>query len=148
VLGTTEALRERDRSPRLPTEEAYVAPALADAHARLDESTFAAAWAVGRATSAEETVELAHALAAPSQARASAIPPVSGPAGGLSARELEVVALIAQGLTNRQISDRLIVSERTTHAHVRNILDKLGFASRTQIATWAVQHRITSTDSL
>jgi len=44
--------------------------------------------------------------------------------------------LISQGLTNRQIGSRLFISERTVENHVRNIMDKLGFTSRTQIAAW------------
>jgi DNA-binding CsgD family transcriptional regulator len=58
--------------------------------------------------------------------------------GGLTERELEVAALIAQGKSNREIANQLVVSERTVESHVGNILFKLGFASRTQIAAWVV----------
>jgi DNA-binding NarL/FixJ family response regulator len=57
----------------------------------------------------------------------------------LSAREREVATLVAQALSNRQIADRLVLSERTVESHVRNILGKLGFTTRTEIATWAVR---------
>lgn len=60
--------------------------------------------------------------------------------GGLTAREREVAALVAQGKTSREIADLLVVSERTAEVHVSNILGKLGFTSRTQIAVWAVEH--------
>ncbi len=59
--------------------------------------------------------------------------------GGLTAREREVAALIAQGKTNRMIAEQLILSERTVEGHVTNILTKLGCTTRTQIATWAVE---------
>jgi len=59
--------------------------------------------------------------------------------GGLTGREREVAALIAQGRSNREIADRLVVSERTVESHVANILFKLGFASRTQVAAWVVE---------
>ncbi|HLV97541.1 MAG TPA: AAA family ATPase [Ktedonobacterales bacterium] len=59
--------------------------------------------------------------------------------GGLTPREREVATLVAQGKTSRQIADLLVVSERTAEVHVSNILGKLGFTSRTQIATWAVE---------
>ena len=59
--------------------------------------------------------------------------------GGLTAREREVAALIRQGKTNREIAERLIVSERTAEQHVANIMSKLGFNSRAQIAAWAVE---------
>jgi DNA-binding NarL/FixJ family response regulator len=50
--------------------------------------------------------------------------------GGLSRRELEVLALVAEGLTNRQIAERLVISEHTAIRHVSNILAKLGASSR------------------
>jgi DNA-binding CsgD family transcriptional regulator len=63
--------------------------------------------------------------------------------GGLSAREREVAVLVAQGRTNREIADALVVSERTAEAHVSNILGKLGFTTRAQIAAWAVEKGLT-----
>jgi DNA-binding NarL/FixJ family response regulator len=62
--------------------------------------------------------------------------------GPLAKREVEVAKLVAEGLTNRQIGKRLFISERTVATHVRNILNKLGFDSRAQIASW-----MTSSDS-
>ena len=56
----------------------------------------------------------------------------------LSDREVEVAGLVAEGLTNRAIGDRLHVSERMAENHVKNILDKLGLDSRAQIAAWTV----------
>ncbi|MFF1870289.1 ATP-binding protein [Kitasatospora herbaricolor] len=56
----------------------------------------------------------------------------------LTRRESEVVALIAVGLTNREIAARLVVSPRTAESHVARILNKLGFTTRTQIAAWQV----------
>jgi DNA-binding CsgD family transcriptional regulator/tetratricopeptide (TPR) repeat protein len=56
----------------------------------------------------------------------------------LSRREREVAALVAQGLTNREIARTLVLSERTAENHVQHILAKLGFGSRAQIAAWAV----------
>ena len=51
--------------------------------------------------------------------------------------------LIAQGFSNRALADALVLSERTIAKHVENILSKLGVASRTQIATWAIEHGLT-----
>lgn len=61
-------------------------------------------------------------------------------ADGLTPRERDVVLLIAEGGTNRHIANRLGVTERTARTHVSNILAKLGLASRTQAAMWAVRH--------
>ncbi|HEV2126727.1 MAG TPA: helix-turn-helix transcriptional regulator, partial [Chloroflexota bacterium] len=55
---------------------------------------------------------------------------------GLSSREMEVAALIAQGLTNWQIAAALVIAERTASTHVVHILNKLGVNSRTQVAAW------------
>ena len=57
----------------------------------------------------------------------------------LTNREAEIAGLVAAALTNKDIADRLFLSERTVEPHVRHILGKLGFTSRTEIATWAVQ---------
>ncbi len=59
--------------------------------------------------------------------------------GGLTAREREIAALIARGRSNREIANALFISETTAERHVANILSKLGFNSRTQIAVWAVE---------
>jgi DNA-binding NarL/FixJ family response regulator len=64
-------------------------------------------------------------------------------AAGLTAREREVAVLIAQGRSNREIAHRLVLSERTVQTHITNILAKLRFNSRTQIATWAVSNLLT-----
>jgi len=61
--------------------------------------------------------------------------------GVLTKRELEVAALVADGLSNRGISDRLIIGQRTVETHVQNILNKLGFQSRSEIAAWAARRR-------
>ena len=58
---------------------------------------------------------------------------------GLTGREREVAALIAQGKSNREIADELVISAATAERHVANILSKLGLSSRTQIAVWAVE---------
>jgi DNA-binding CsgD family transcriptional regulator len=65
--------------------------------------------------------------------------------GPLSKRELEIATLVAQGLTNKQIAASTHISVRTVETHVQHILAKLGFATRTQIATWAQTEMITDT---
>jgi DNA-binding CsgD family transcriptional regulator/tetratricopeptide (TPR) repeat protein len=66
--------------------------------------------------------------------------PLGAPKGTvLTPREREVAGLVADGLSNRQIAERLYLSERTAETHVQNILTKLGFTSRTRVAGWAVR---------
>jgi DNA-binding NarL/FixJ family response regulator len=59
----------------------------------------------------------------------------------LSKRELEVAQLVSQGLSNRNIAERLHLSERTAESHVKNICDKLGFNSRAQVAAWVAARK-------
>jgi DNA-binding NarL/FixJ family response regulator len=61
---------------------------------------------------------------------------------GLTDRETEVLALIARGLTNKEIGVKLFISAKTVDAHVRNILDKTGTANRTEAATYAIRHDV------
>ena len=58
----------------------------------------------------------------------------------LSEREVEVLRLLAQGLTNKDMAQRLILSVRTVEAHLRSVFGKLGVRSRTEAALWAVKH--------
>ena len=60
----------------------------------------------------------------------------TGASPPLSARETEVAALVADGLTNKQIAARLFISERTAQNHVQHILRRLGYTNRSQIAVW------------
>jgi DNA-binding NarL/FixJ family response regulator len=64
----------------------------------------------------------------------------------LSSREHEVARLVTDGLTNRQIAQRLVISERTAQNHVQHILTKLGFSTRSQIAAWMSTHPSTPAD--
>ncbi len=76
-----------------------------------------------------------YALAEPVQSPHAPIAPV------LTRREHEVANLVAQGLSNREIATKLVVSPRTAEAHVEHILIKLDFTSRAQIAAWVAEHR-------
>lgn len=66
--------------------------------------------------------------------------PHGSPLEGLSERELEVLRLIAQGLSNPEIASALCITENTVKGHVTRILDKLGLENRVQIATYALSH--------
>jgi predicted ATPase/DNA-binding CsgD family transcriptional regulator len=90
-------------------------------------------WSAGSAMTATEAI--ADALGA------GAAPPDLD-LGPLSRREREVTAMIAAGLTNREIAERLFISERTAEGHVERIRGKLGFRSRTEIAAWAVERGV------
>jgi NarL family two-component system response regulator LiaR len=64
------------------------------------------------------------------------LPPTANP---LTKREVDILRLVAQGLTNQEIADKSVLSEWTVRTHVRNILDKLHLANRTQAALYALR---------
>jgi DNA-binding NarL/FixJ family response regulator len=66
-------------------------------------------------------------------------PPVPDPAERLTDREREILSLVGAGKANKEIAAQLVITERTARTHVSNILRKLGLASRTQAALWAVR---------
>jgi len=68
--------------------------------------------------------------------------PPSETRDGLTAREMEVLGLIARGLTNKEIGEKLFISAKTVGSHVRNILSKTGTANRTEAATYAIWHDV------
>jgi predicted ATPase/DNA-binding CsgD family transcriptional regulator len=70
-----------------------------------------------------------------------------GPGRTLTRRELEVAALVVQGLTNRAVAGRLHLSVRTVDTHVDHILTKLGFSTRTQLAAWAYESGLLPKDT-
>ncbi len=59
----------------------------------------------------------------------------------LTQREREITALLAQGLSNKEIAARLVIAQRTAESHVENILNKLGFTSRAQVAVWYIEQQ-------
>jgi DNA-binding CsgD family transcriptional regulator len=149
LLAAAEAVRELVGKPLTRVQIGPHERDLATVQHRLDPESLAAAWAGGRAMSWEQGIAFAVTLHdAPTHDRdaslSSADVPVSpSPAltlPGLTARESEVARLIARGLSNRQIAEALIISERTADSHVYRVLNKLGFTSRSQIAVWAVRH--------
>jgi non-specific serine/threonine protein kinase len=103
---------------------------------RLGEQEWRSALAEGRALSTEQAV----ALALADEPARPAAPPEPTPA--LSRREREVTALIARGLSNREISAALVITEKTVGSHVEHIMTKLGLRSRTRVAVWAIEHGI------
>ena len=146
LWGATEALREEIGVDSLSHWElqAYDYEGRVSAARSMlgDEGAWERAWAEGRAMTPDQAVE--YALGAREPVLPTALTPrkpplVEAPDDPLTSREREVAVLAGWGLTNRQISSELSVSERTVHNHVRNILRKLGLGSRAQIAVWAAQ---------
>lgn len=98
----------------------------------LGDAAFEQAHAMGRAMTAAERRQ--YALGG------EPLEP-SEPDNPLTQREAEIAELVAEGMTNADIAAKLVIARRTADTHVGNILTKLGFSSRAQIAAWAVRRR-------
>ena len=141
LAAAATALRETAGLPPLSgaRTESYLTPAR-----RLGDAAVARLWAQGRAASSEAAVALAldlppdavpesnnQALTVVGAYEVAAAPPSS-----LTPREHQIAALVAVGASNKAIAEELSISHTTAARHVANILAKLGFTSRTQIAAW------------
>lgn len=131
ATGVTQSHLRIPGMPRLD----QVREAEQEAQAALGQEGYAQAWAEGAAMPLEALAAEASTLT-PTGARQG-----SG-AGGLTPREQEVAALVAQGLSNREIAAQLGISERTVDSHVIHILNRLGFRSRAQVAAWVTEHHL------
>jgi predicted ATPase/DNA-binding CsgD family transcriptional regulator len=131
LLGAADTARTRVGANVMPFLAPSLARATASAAATLGAARFEAEFETGKQLSLEAALELA--LDRHSSDAAAARDDGAGPLGK---REAEVARLVADGLTNKQIGSRLLISERTVDSHVRSILNRLGFSSRTQIAAW------------
>jgi predicted ATPase/DNA-binding CsgD family transcriptional regulator len=134
LLGAAEALGTGAGAGIAGPAMPHLAQANQAAVDALGTSRFDAAYAAGRRMDREAALRLA--LGESEQVGADTAAEARRATGPLGKREVEVAELIAEGLTNKQIGTRLFISERTVATHVRNILDKLGFDSRTQVASW------------
>jgi predicted ATPase/DNA-binding CsgD family transcriptional regulator/DNA-binding XRE family transcriptional regulator len=135
LFGATDAELERLGSLLTPANQAERDRGHAALAALMDPVALAVANAAGRGLSLEEALEEARELTrAPSPTPAVA---ASAHPAGLTAREFEVAALVARGLSNRQIAEDLVITEKTTKNHVHHVLDKLGLRSRSELAASA-----------
>jgi DNA-binding CsgD family transcriptional regulator/tetratricopeptide (TPR) repeat protein len=137
LWGAAERAREVTGIALPPGDRALHEPRLAAARSRLGETAWEVALTEGQAMS----LDLAAEYALSKEGSEPPTTPVSRQrhADELTAREREVTVLVARGLTNRQISTSLCISERTAGNHVGRILGKLGLRSRAQIAAWAIE---------
>ncbi|WP_051807345.1 ATP-binding protein [Actinoplanes subtropicus] len=137
LLGALDAVKRREGvlavefNPYGP----WYATLQDDTRRGLGDTAYATAFSKGTHLTLDEAVELAlderlEPAAAPCRPAAS---PTADP---LTRREEQIAGLVAQGLTNRDIAARLVLSVRTVESHVQNVLTKLDFSNRTQIAAW------------
>ena len=142
LFAAAEAVQTRIGLAVAPALRAKNERALATAQDALGEEAFAAAWGAGQDLPLDRAVIEAQTVTvdAARPTRADPDPHHSAAPGGLSPRELEVLKLVAQGLTNAQVAERLFLSPRTVNAHLNSIYHKLGVGSRSAATRFAVEH--------
>jgi predicted ATPase/DNA-binding CsgD family transcriptional regulator len=145
LAGAADALYEHLGARRTPAERQKLERWLVPLRETLDAELANAAWARGRTLSLDDAI----ALAVNKQQTDTQVPAASNTlhASMLTAREQEVAVLLARGMSNPQIAAELTISVHTAQRHVENILGKLAFTSRTQVATWAVGHDLVKPQS-
>ncbi|GAA4398646.1 hypothetical protein GCM10023088_82920 [Actinomadura verrucosospora] len=146
LAGAASALREA--TGREPGTGARRERVLEPIRRGIGEPLLAQYWGEGRAMTADDAI--AYALRGPGTvppprppAQGLAAPGAAGPVtppSSLTAREREIARLVRRGLSNRGVADELVISPATVARHITNILTKLGFSSRAQIAAWAVDN--------
>ncbi|MBX2999995.1 MAG: tetratricopeptide repeat protein [Caldilineaceae bacterium] len=151
LFGASSALRHALGIPQPPFRRAAYERMLAHGRSQLDETKAAQAWAQGQAMSVEQAVQYASTLAASAPHRSSrqqnrqtqATRQDASPLSALTEREVEVLRLVASGMTDAQVAEELVLSVRTINSHLRSIYSKLGVNTRTAAARYAVEHGIT-----
>ncbi len=146
LLGAAALLREVLGVSPPPYNLANYERTVATTRAQLGEERFAAAWAEGREMTLEQV------LAKQGPATTPTVPTIKQPTDTvalpptypdeLTPREVEVLRLVASGLSNAQVAENLIISPRTVHAHVRSIYSKLGITSRSSATRYAIDHKL------
>lgn len=130
LAGAAEGLRAKLLTSRRDVLEGHMRAA----REALGQEATARVWAEGKNLPVEDVVASATVSAAPTNAQ------IPEALGALTRREREIAVLVAGGLHNYEIADRLGITSHTTEVHVSNILTKLRMASRTQLAGWAATH--------
>ncbi len=152
LWGAASAMRDATHAQLPPSFEADDRPYVEKVRAALGKKAFATHWAEGRVLTLDETLALAGEPASSAELDLPAMTPASSsprPDGrsrhreyGLTPRELEVVCLVAAGLTDAQVAERLVISPRTVGKHLQSIYDKLDLHSRSAATRWAIEHHL------
>lgn len=146
LLGAAEAMRDAVGAPLPPVERASYTRSIDAARASLGRESFNRAWSEGRGMSPEQALALA------GQPQASLSPARQPPStktsadstapASLTAREVEVLRLVAQGLTDAQIAEKLVITRRTVNWYMTSIFSKIQVSSRSAATRYALEHHL------
>ena len=145
LFGAAEAMRETLSEAvafqHTPEESAWREPSRARARSRLGEAAWEKTVAEGRAMELRVAVEYALSPEEPSATTPAAEKSsTSEPPAGLTSREVEVLGLVATGMTNAQVAEKLFLSPRTVQRHLNSVYHKIGVGSRTAATRFALEH--------
>jgi DNA-binding CsgD family transcriptional regulator len=138
LLGATTTLLSKSNQVLVPIYQVDYDHSMSAARAALDIVTFDQAWTEGQALSLEQAIVEALELA--TKAELTAVNTRSTPPAGLTPREVEVLRLVAQGLTNSKVASELVISPRTVNTHLSNTYRKLNTSSREVATRFAIEH--------
>ena len=144
LWGAAEALRDAMGTPIPPVYHAEYERAITAARDNLGEKAFAVAWAEGRSMTPDQAFAAQGTAISTTIARDGphlAKVAISYPAG-LTTREVEVLRLVAQGMTNEQVADQLVISPRTVNTHLTSIYGKIGTSTRSAATRYAIEHHL------
>ena len=145
-MSAAQAGREAIGTPLQSLLQAMHEFTITTVRTQLGEQAFAATWAEGRTMTIEQILatQCPVTLSAVASAGPSSVPHAenSPPPAGLTTREMEVLRLLAQGLTSAQIAEQLVIGLVTVNSHVRSIYSKLGVTSRSAATRYALEHRL------
>jgi DNA-binding CsgD family transcriptional regulator len=140
LLGAAEVLREGSGVAASPIDRAFTQAILAVVQAQMEASALADAWREGRNFTLEQALARAAMVDATEQElvhlKRLSYPDI------LTAREVEVLRLVAQGMTDAMVAERLVISPRTVQGHVRSIFAKIHVTSRSAATRYAVDHQL------
>jgi ATP/maltotriose-dependent transcriptional regulator MalT len=143
LWGAAQAMRDTMGTPLPPVYRAEYERSVASARTQLREQAFAAAWAEGCDMTPDQAFAARGPVMLPSEMQPT-LPEKSPPTypDGLTAREVEVLRLVAQGLSYAEIAEQLIISLLTVKAHMRSLYNKLGISSRSAATRYALEHQL------
>lgn len=145
LWGVAQTLRERAGTCIPPLERHGHKEAVASTRTQLGASLFAATWSRGRALTCEQALAVREARWTVEMLPEEPSPPTRlapPPLDGLTAREVEVLGLVAQGLTNVQIAGRLFISPRAVNTHLTSILRKIDVSTRSAATRYALEQHL------
>jgi ATP/maltotriose-dependent transcriptional regulator MalT len=143
LAGAGDRLYAKFGARRVPAERQNLERWVAPLRETLGQQTIDDLWAEGSALDLDQAIALGRDDGG-SAARGLRATPRGDAASVLTAREREVATCLARGLSNRQIAGQLVITERTVASHIEHILEKMGFASRHQVAAWILEHGLLS----